>query len=395
MFERKQVGWHEKRLQKIVRLLYQTAQVAGRVRNTRKTGVPRRVVHISPSYFSESSVIGGGERYVMSLAAEMATQIDTVFVTFGDARRSLTQGQLRIEVYPVLELLNGVIFDPLSYSFLVQLLSADVIHCHQYRTVVTNLAILGGAILRKRVFVTDYGGQGVHFTESLPLSSFVTCFLPISRFSAKTFPEFRNTEVIYGGVSPEFLANGTAAKSKKVVYVGRIMPHKGINYLIEALDEQVELEIIGRVYDQDYYSFLRELAGQKKVKFLTEASDQNIIDAYRTAIATVLPSVYQDFRGTRHPLPELLGLVLLESMACGTPAICTDVGGMPEIIDDGVTGFVVPPNDPESLRNKIHWLLRHPSDTYEMGRRARETVLKNFTWTAVVHRCLNAYTDQR
>ena len=52
-------------------------------------------------------------------------------------------------------------------------------------------------------------------------------------------------------------------------------------------------------------------------------------------------------------MPELLGQTLIEGMACGTPAICTDVASMPEVVEDGVTGFVVPPNDPAYLGAKL------------------------------------------
>ena len=64
----------------------------------------------------------------------------------------------------------------------------------------------------------------------------------------------------------------------------------------------------------------------------------------------VLPSVYHDFYGTTHVAPELMGLTLLESMASGTPAICSRVGAMPEFVRDGETGFVFDPLDELTAR---------------------------------------------
>ena len=72
-------------------------------------------------------------------------------------------------------------------------------------------------------------------------------------------------------------------------------------------------------------------------------------------------------------------------------AASTRVASMPEIVEDGVTGFIVPPNDPAALREKICWLREHPAAGAAMGRRARERVLDKFTWPRVVDRCLAIY----
>jgi glycosyltransferase involved in cell wall biosynthesis len=336
-------------------------------------------------------MIGGGERYPTSLAQAMTNYVETVLISFGANRLSLKQGKLRIEIYPAI----GSLDNPVSYSFLKELARADIVHCHQYRTYATNLAISLGAALGKRIFVTDHGGGGSHYiTGRVPLSKLVNAFLPVSAFSTKSLPPLKRTQVIYGGVEEEFLEKTPdREREKKVLFVGRILPHKGINYSIEAVDENIPLEIIGRVYNQEYFALLQELAKHKQVRFITDASDDAIREAYRSALVTVLPSVYVDINSTRHPAPELLGLVLLESMACGTPVICTNVGGMPEIVREGVTGFIVPPNDAIALREKIHWLLDHPDKARQMGQKARAEVLKNFTWDSVAKRCLEAYTQ--
>src|SRR5207249_3100812 len=115
------------------------------------------------------------------------------------------------------------------------------------------------------------------------------------------------------------------------------------------------------------------------------------VAAYRAALCIVLPSVYTDMYGAETKVPELLGQTLLEGMACGLPAICTSVASMPEVVIDGVTGFVVPPNDPHALSEKIVWLRNHPNRARSMGEAAREHVLETFTWRRVVQRCLEIY----
>ena len=95
--------------------------------------------------------------------------------------------------------------------------------------------------------------------------------------------------------------------------------------------------------------------------------------------------------GGETKVPELLGQTLLEGMACGTPAVCTNVASLPEVVEDGVTGLVVPPNDPAALRQALRWMLDHPQERASMGARARERVIRHFNWNTVVRRCLEAY----
>jgi len=373
--------------------LYGAAAARGRLGGGAGRGSVRRVVHVSPAFFGGGSIVGGGERYAVSLAQAMAGLVDTVFLSFGPERRSERHGELQVEIFPILELKDGVPFDPVSFSFLPMLRGFDVVHCHQYRTIVTNFAALAAAALGKRVFVTDLGGTGRHFTHVLPVARTVTGFLPISEFGARVLPDGQQGTVIHGGVDDRFLAVPPAAgpKPPRVLFVGRLLPHKGIDDLVRAMEPGWELVVMGRPYSPEYFALLQELAAGKSVRFVTDASDEDLVRAYQEAAVTVLPSVYRDTYGVHHEIPELLGLVLLESMACGTPAICTDVGGMPEFVDEGVTGFVVPPNSPEALRDRIAYLLNDPMEAAAMGQRGRESVARRFTWRAVAERCLRAY----
>jgi glycosyltransferase involved in cell wall biosynthesis len=133
------------------------------------------------------------------------------------------------------------------------------------------------------------------------------------------------------------------------------------------------------------------MAGGKDVVFRHTFADEELVTAYRSALCLVLPSVYQTMYGDRTEVPELLGQTLLEGMACGTPAICTDVASMPEVVENGVSGFVVPPNDSASLGAKLAWLRDRPETVSSMGEAARRRVVELFSWPAVVDRCLKIY----
>lgn len=357
----------------------------------------RRVLHVSPVLFGADGIIGGGERSAYGFARAVAKKLPTTLVTTGPRRDQLKDGELLIEVYPSAGDLGGQQFDPLCYRFLAQLRGADVVHCHQYRVAVSQLAILAGAALGKRTFVTDRGGVGVHFDPRVPVERHLTALLPMSRFSLSLMPKGVPSQVIHGGTTELFLSNGQmpatagSGHGRRVLYVGRIMRHKGIDVLVRGLPDGIGLDIIGHVYDDEYLFLLRQLAEGRDVRFIHDASDEQLVDAYRNALVSVLPSVYEDAFGGHWEMPELLGNVLLEAMACGTPVICSDVGGMPEVVDDGVSGFVVPPNDPQALGARIAELAADPRLRDGMGRRAREGVLERFTWERAAREALVAY----
>jgi glycosyltransferase involved in cell wall biosynthesis len=177
-----------------------------------------------------------------------------------------------------------------------------------------------------------------------------------------------------------------------VLFVGRLLPHKGVNDLVEAVTPDLPLELIGNSADARFLADLRSLTKDKQVSFRHNCDDVTLVAAYRRALCVVLPSVYRSLYGDETRVPELLGQTLLEGMACGTPAICTDVASMPEIVEDGVTGFVIPANDAAALREKLLWLRERPQATREMGQAARKRVLARFTWPMVVQRCLQIYS---
>jgi 2-deoxystreptamine N-acetyl-D-glucosaminyltransferase/2-deoxystreptamine glucosyltransferase len=80
-------------------------------------------------------------------------------------------------------------------------------------------------------------------------------------------------------------------------------------------------------------------------------------------------------------------------MATGTPVICTDVGGMPEIVRDGETGVVVPPGDATALRLALERLIGDPAAAVRLGAAGRAAVSARFTWHAVARRCMAAYRE--
>jgi glycosyltransferase involved in cell wall biosynthesis len=361
---------------------------------TQRNGSRERVLHLVPALFGQRrQIAGGAERYAHQLARHQAVHVPTRLMTFGSRDEIFTDGPLTIEIVGGDWSRRGV-HDPVSRRIVGAVRASTIVHCHQRSIRMTKLAGAAGRALGRRTFVTDHGGGAWGPGVWLPDRGLFDAHLFVSEFSRRVHPEPDGVsyEVVFGGVDHHFYRpSKNNAGSNNVIFVGRVLPHKGIDMLIEALPNDVSLKVIGPQIDARYLADLEQLAVDRQVTFHLGWSDDQLAEAYREALCVVLPSVYVDRYGNRNAVPELLGQTLLEGMASGIPAICTQVGGMPEIVEHGVTGFVVPPNDPAALQRAI---LALRSDAYrrdEIGRAARASIERRFTWEAAAIRCLQAY----
>ena len=174
-----------------------------------------------------------------------------------------------------------------------------------------------------------------------------------------------------------------------VLFVGRLAPNKGLLTLLEAFgslareDPQATLVLAGA--DGGMAATLdertRTLGLEGRVRRLGHVEDDGLLAAgFRDARLFVLPSDYEAF-----------GLVLLEAMAQGTPVIATTVGGIPEFVEDGKAGLLVPPADPVALSKALLHLWSDPAAARAMGRYGREELVPRYSWDTVVHRLEEVY----
>jgi glycosyltransferase involved in cell wall biosynthesis len=353
-----------------------------------------RVVHVVPALFGEDGVYGGAERYAFELARHMAACTPTALVTFGARDRRERIGGIDLRVIGRPTYVRGQRGNPIALRLFSELRHADVVHCHQRYVLASSLAALYCRLTRRRAYVTDHGGGGWDISSYVSTERWYDAHLHVSNYSRQVYGHDGKTSahVIFGGTdTARFSPAESAARGRAVAYVGRLLPHKGINDLVNAIPPAVPLRLIGRESDKRFLEDLRRLAAGKRVTFEHNCADAELVTAYREAACVVLPSVYRTMYGGESSVPELLGQTLLEAMACAAPVICSAVASMPEIVDDGVTGLIVPPNDPHTLRERINWLLEHPREAAAMGQAGRRKVLADFTWPAVVRRCLDIY----
>jgi glycosyltransferase involved in cell wall biosynthesis len=357
------------------------------------TSTPR-VVHIVPALFGAGGVFGGAERYAFELARHMARVTPTTLVSFGDHDTDECVGELRVRTVGGPWLVTGQRANPFSLRVLGEIARADVVHCHQQHVLMSSAAALGARALGRRVFCSDLGGGGWDVSAYVSTDRWFHGHLHISAYSRDVAGHTgrRDAWVIYGGVDTNrFSGDSTQIRGGHALFVGRILPHKGLDDLVDAANPHTEVRIVGPAPDADYLVRLRARTGGRPVSFVHGLTDEALVAEYRRAACIVLPSVYRDRDGRETLVPELLGQTLLEAMACGTPAVCTRVASLPEVVEDGVTGIVVPPNDPAALAAAIRWLNQHPDDGRRMGAAGRARVLERFTWDRVVQQCLAIY----
>jgi glycosyltransferase involved in cell wall biosynthesis len=358
-----------------------------------------RVIHIAPTPFGQAGLFGGGERYPLELARALASHIDCELITFGRWGGCVREpGGLRIRTLPAIGWIGGHPAHPFAPTLPLALAGAQLVHTHHMRSLPSRISVLVARVRKARAATTDHGLQGSSWGGLLP--GLFDLFLTVSAYSARELhaPAAR-TRVIYGGADPLRYAPDPSQTREGALFVGRLTPHKGVDRLIQALPAGTTLRIVGtpghdpRPPDNDYPHLLQRLAQNRSVEFRASVTDSELPLMYRSARVLVLPSVERTCYGRAVRVSELLGLSLLEAMASGTPVVASRIGGVPEIVEHGETGLLVPPGDVSALHDALQLLLGDAQLGRRMGANAREHVLARFTWQNVAERCLEAYAS--
>jgi len=209
-----------------------------------------------------------------------------------------------------------------------------------------------------------------------------------SKFMQKNVAEiYRNSpQVCYLGTDTTLFQPLNLKKERVVLSVGSLTPLKNFDFIIQALGtipahQRPPLWLASNFQNSPERAYLEALAVQLGVKviFLGNIDDQELVRLYNTASVTVYT-----------PLREPFGLVPLESMACETPVVTLQEGGMPETILENETGWMVE-RDLVLLAEKIMCVLENPQLAVEMGKNGRKHVIANWTWEQAATRLENYF----
>lgn len=354
---------------------------------------------MAPTPFGVGGLFGGGERYPVELARAVAAHADVDLVTFGPHPGTFRHSSgMRVRTLRPVAYGRGHPVHPLAPELPWVLDGADVVHTHHTRSAPSRVAALAARMRGQRLVTTDHGLGGGGWLGVLP--ALFDRFLTVSRFSASVLGvPAEKVRVVYGGADPQRFRPDPDVHRDGVLFVGRLTPHKGVDRLIRALPDGVRLTVAGtgghdaRPPGRDYPTLLRQLVQGRDVDFVGAVPDAVLPELHRRAAVFVLPTVKRDCYGRNFRISELLGLSMLEAMASGTPVVASRLDGLPEVVRDGETGFLVTPGDEAELHDRIAQLLADRALAARMGTRARELVLETFTWEACARRCLAAYEE--
>jgi len=232
----------------------------------------------------------------------------------------------------------------------------------------------------------------------------------------RSYPSLDESKVsvVYNGIDLEkwkphydeevLAAHGIDSTRPTVVFVGRITRQKGLPYLLRAialLPADVQVVLCAGAPDtpailEEVSSAVRELQETRGgIVWIEEILPQPALTAILTAATVfVCPSVY-----------EPLGIVNLEAMACGLPVVGTATGGIPEVVDDGVTGLLVPidqlqdgtgtPTDPDrfvaDLARALTEVVTDPVRAARMGEAGRARAEREFSWASIAEQTVGIY----
>ena len=348
-----------------------------------------RVALVAPTCRDSAIPFGGGERYVEELARALAGSCEVRLISYGP--RALRERPQPTLERVILKSWTSAPLTPYAPGLRRLLRDHDVIHAFQYYSLPTFLAARAGKRQGSRVFVTDLGGGGWTPAYQIDQSRWIDAHLPLSEYAASKLPgRPRPYHVIYGGVDLElFRMRERSEHDGSLVFLGRILPHKGIHFLIDAAPPDRAVHVIGPAADAGYLADLSRRAQGKRVTFHHGLSDAEVVGFLQRAMALVHPTPV-DERGDAGA-HELFGLALVEAMACGCPVIASNAASLPEIVQHGVTGFLLPPPDALAIAAAVGELAASRETWVRFSRESRDRVQTRFTWSEVAKRCSAAY----
>lgn len=226
-------------------------------------------------------------------------------------------------------------------------------------------------------------------------------YITVSKWSKKQVVNEKNLEpysirVIHNGIDPSRFNPWRKKEAKshfpklvdidapKVLYLSRLVGKKGVDILMRAIPKilkSTDAHFIFAGPGKDSY-FKKYNLSNKRYTFLGYVDHELTPSLYALADIFVLPSFYENFP-----------ISVLEAMASEIAVVATNVGGIPEMITPGYNGVLIPPKDIDSLANALIMLIENDHLRKKMGRNARKTVLRKFTWEKTAKLTVEYYEE--
>lgn len=357
---------------------------------------------VSP-YFPPYS--GGLEYHVLELSRGLAEKGHEVTVVTSGTR-TMAIGKVKVSSHRSLfRPLNNPIAPSMLSSLLLR--NADLIHCHGYFNFSSNLSILAGKV-RKIPVVCTFHGYALFFrifsrfmqrlydnTVGPKMLKQFSAIVALTNSDKEILKRLGAQEdkinVIANGINAmnHFPRNEWNQNRNITLFVGRLIPRKGVKYLLMAMPKilrernSIKLMVVGEGPEKnELLEICDKLEIKNSVSFLGHVSNGELKKLYNSAVALVLPS-----------LREGMPLVLLEAMAAGCPVVATEIDGMGETVRNEETGLLVKPEEPDELAQAVIKVLSEEVETRKMIQKARGIVKKRFDRSHMVEEIDKLYTN--
>lgn len=336
-----------------------------------------KIAQIAPLYEAvPPKMYGGTERVVHYLTEELVKQgHDVTLFASGD---SVTSARLISNIPSALRLKQDSI-DLLAHH-IVQLQEVierasefELLHFHidyLHFPVTNKLNVPSVTTLHGRLDIPDLQPLYNKFRSQKVIS--------ISKNQKKPLPQANWIGTVYHGLPKNLLTQGNG-NGGYLAFVGRISPEKGVDSAIKiAIESDIPLKIAAKIdnADKEYYeSYIKHLLNHPLIEFYGEINEMQKSEFLGNAKALLFPINW----------PEPFGMVMIESMACGTPVIAFNNGSVPEIIDDKQSGFIV---------NSVKEAVQAIAELSQFSRdKVREQFEKRFTAPRMAEDYLQIYTS--
>lgn len=211
-------------------------------------------------------------------------------------------------------------------------------------------------------------------------------FIAVSSSDKRTFLPYIGVEDNKVVVIPNFYTPSIGKRTETsvklpqdfILFVGRLAPIKGVDVLIrtyQKLDLKTKLVVIGASHPRYHYE------STENILVIEDAPYSLVLDAYQNCRFTVFPSIWL----------EPFGIVNLEAMSYRKAIVASNTGGFTDIVVDGDTGILVPPNDTEALAKAMKYLLENPGVANQMGQKGYDRWRQLFTPEAVIPKVEQLY----
>ena len=291
-----------------------------------------------------------------------------------------------------------VFFDVLpQVKSIIKKIKPDVVHAH----FACSFGLLGALSGFRPFFLSVWGYDTITFPEQNIINKMLIKFVlskadkifSTSKFLAEKTARYTKKEIIITpfGVNTDIFRQYKRDDQNKFIFgtIKTLNPKYGMKYLIKAAklfdnyQKNWELHIAGLgIEEQELKALARKLEISGKVKFLGNIEHSEVHEHLNKFKVFIVPSVWEC---------ESFGVAAVEASACGIPVIASKIGGLPEVIRNNTTGFLVEPKSPQDICDKLLLLYNDSNLRIEMGKNARQFIIDNYKWENNAEIMLDVY----